>query len=463
MRGVAVCALMLLMGAAQAQELREIRLWDSPDGTRVVLDLDAATPFEMQTLSDPDRVVIDLTGVKRAAEIGNSMEGRGLVQRVRSGERDGALRVVLDLTSATSAKVFALDPNSEYRYRVVVDLAAPQASAAPAAPATVSEATAATPPAQEVVATAPTAPTAVAETTPVVAAAAAPTPTPAPIAVKSATPLPSAMAPAKPALGARPIVIAIDAGHGGEDPGAKGKLGTQEKDIALSIARHLARMTEREPGYKAVLIRDGDYFIPLRGRINKARAAQADLFVSIHCNASPNREATGSSVYALSGRGATNEHARWLANKENASDLIGGIELQDKDDTLAAVLFDISQTSAMEASIDVGSRVLGSLANVNNLVKPDVQQAGFVVLKSPDIPSILVETAFISNPNEERQLSNPEYQARMAESILAGIKGYFETYRPQPNQVVADTSTTVAPSASVVDVGYKKQGKSRRK
>ena len=458
MRGVAVCALMLLMGAAQAQELREIRLWDSPDGTRVVLDLDSATPFEMQTLSDPDRVVIDLTGVKRAAEIGNSMEGRGLVQRVRSGEHDGALRVVLDLASATSAKVFALDPNSEYRYRVVVDLAAPQASAAPA---TVSEAPAATPPAQEVVAVAPPAPTPDAEAAPVVAAA--PAPIPEPVAVKSVTPPPAPIATAKPALGARPIVIAIDAGHGGEDPGAKGKLGTQEKDIALSIARHLARMTEREPGYKAVLIRDGDYFIPLRGRINKARAAQADLFVSIHCNASPNREATGSSVYALSGRGATNEHARWLANKENASDLIGGIELQDKDDTLAAVLFDISQTSAMEASIDVGSRVLGSLANVNNLVKPDVQQAGFVVLKSPDIPSILVETAFISNPNEERQLSNPEYQARMAESILAGIKGYFETYRPQPNQVVADTSTAIAPSSNVVDVGYKKQGKSRRK
>ncbi|HZP12005.1 MAG TPA: N-acetylmuramoyl-L-alanine amidase, partial [Nevskiaceae bacterium] len=309
MRGVTVCALMLLMGAAQAQELREIRLWDGPDGTRVVLDLDAQAQYEMQTLSDPDRIVIDLKDVKRAEEIGNSMEGRGLVQRVRSGEHDGALRVVLDLASATSAKAFALDPNSEYRYRLVVDLAAPQVAAAePPTPATVSEAPAIP---------APPAPEPVAEVKPAV---------PVEQPVPQATPV-KAEAPPRPALGSRPIIIAIDAGHGGEDPGAKGKLGTQEKDIALSIARHLARMTDREPGYKAVLIRDGDYFIPLRGRINKARAAQADLFVSIHCNASPNREATGSAVYALSPRGATNEHARWLAGKENASDLIGGIEL----------------------------------------------------------------------------------------------------------------------------------------
>ena len=203
---------------------------------------------------------------------------------------------------------------------------------------------------------------------------------------------------------------------------------------------------------RAVLTRDGDYFIPLRGRINKARAAQADLFVSIHCNASPSREAGGSAVYVLSPRGATNEHSRWLANKENAADLIGGIDLQDKDDTLAAVLFDISQTSAMEASIDVGGRVLGALSNVNELLKADVQQAGFVVLKSPDIPSILVETAFISNPDEERLLRSTDYQRKMAASILAGIKGYFESYRPQATQLVAGDNT----AAELVDVSYSK-------
>jgi N-acetylmuramoyl-L-alanine amidase len=456
MRGVLGCVLMLLMGAAHAQELREIRLWDSPDGTRVVLDLDTAAQYEMQTLSDPDRVVIDLQGVKRADEIGTSMDGRGLVQRVRSGEHDGALRVVLDLASPTAAKVFALDPNSEYRYRLVIDLAAPQVAAA--ALATVSEAMVASPAPEPVTVLAPATP-------PPQPAAAASVEQRADVALpEPQRPAPVVPTATKPSPATRPTIIAIDAGHGGEDPGARGKYGTEEKDIALAIARHLARMTEREPGFKAVLIRDGDYFIPLRGRINKARAAQADLFVSIHCNASPNREATGSAVYALSPRGATNEHARWLAGKENASDLIGGIELQDKDDTLAAVLFDISQTSAMEASIDVGSRVLGSLADVNNLVKPDVQQAGFVVLKSPDIPSILVETAFISNPQEERQLSNPEYQARMAESILAGIKGYFATYRPA-NQIVADTSTATKPSPNLVDVGYNKSAskKPRRK
>jgi N-acetylmuramoyl-L-alanine amidase len=309
-----------------------------------------------------------------------------------------------------------------------------------------------TPPAAETTLPPPALPVTVADAA---SATIAPVAEPAPVAA-TATPDPIPV-PVKEAPRQRPTIIAIDAGHGGEDPGAKGKFGTQEKDVALSIARHLARMTEREPGYKAVLIRDGDYFIPLRGRINKARAAQADLFVSIHCNASPNKEAQGTEVYALSPRGATSEHARWLAKKENASDLIGGIELQDKDDTLAAVLFDISQTSAMEASIDVGTRVLGSMSGVNNLLHSDVQQAGFAVLKSPDIPSILVETAFISNATEERELSNPEYQARMAASILAGIKGYFESYRPHGQIVAGDTRP-----AELVDVSYQKPTAKKR-
>jgi N-acetylmuramoyl-L-alanine amidase len=442
MRAVGWGAAVLLMSApALAQELREIRIWDGPEGTRVVLDLDSAANFDLQTLADPQRVVIDLAGVKRAAELGTSSEGRGLVERVRTGEHEDALRVVLDLKNIASAKAFALDPNSEYRYRVVIDLAPSQADAV-------------APPAAEMILPSPAVPVTVAEAA-TATATIPPVAEPAAVAV-TATPDPIAM-PLKETPRQRPTIIAIDAGHGGEDPGAKGKFGTQEKDVALAIARHLARMTEREPGYKAVLIRDGDYFIPLRGRINKARAAQADLFVSIHCNASPNKEAQGTEVYALSPRGATSEHARWLAKKENASDLIGGIELQDKDDTLAAVLFDISQTSAMEASIDVGTRVLGSMSGVNNLLHADVQQAGFAVLKSPDIPSILVETAFISNASEERELSNPEYQARMAASILAGIKGYFESYRPH-GQIVAGDSRP----AELVDVSYQKPAAKKR-
>jgi N-acetylmuramoyl-L-alanine amidase len=445
MRGNWGWAVLLLSAAAPAQELREVRIWDGPEGTRVVLDLDAASPFELQTLENPQRVVIDLAGVKRATDIGSAQDGRGLVQRVRTAEHGEKLRVVLDVSGPITAKAFALDPNSEYRYRVVIDLAAPVETVLASSETPVTE----TPPSDPIAEIA-------ARTTP---APSMPTAS-APAAVAPAATAPAESPPPPPLVRTRPTIIAIDAGHGGEDPGAKGRLGTQEKDIALSIARHLARMTDQQPGYKAVLIRDGDYFIPLRGRINKARAAQADLFVSIHCNASPNREAAGSAVYALSPRGATNEHARWLANKENASDLIGGIELQDKDDTLAAVLFDISQTSAMEASLDVGGRVLGALSQVNNVIRPDVQQAGFVVLKSPDIPSILVETAFISNAGEERELSNPEYQAKMAASILDGIKGYFESYRPKAAEITADSGAR----PELVDVSLRKPArKTRRK
>lgn len=412
-------ALLLLAPLAQAQELREVRVWDSPEGTRVVLDLDANTEHELQTLSNPDRVVLDLRGVRRAATLATAIDGKGLVRRVRTGDRDDALRVVLDLTRAASSKSFVIEPGGDYGYRLVVDLT-DQATA----PARGNG--------EEL-------------------AAPAATPVLSPVAAVDVEPSPAAAA-ARPIASDKPIVIAIDAGHGGEDPGAIGKNAVNEKDVTLSIARKLARRINAESGFKAVLIRDGDYFIPLRGRMNLARQAQADLFVSVHCNASPNREAQGSSVYVLSPRGASNEHARWLAGKENAADLVGGVELQDKDDTLAAVLFDISQTSAMEASIDVGGRVLSGLSKVNNLIKSDVQQAGFAVLKSPDIPSILIETAFISNLKEERLLNDPDYQGQMADSILAGVKDYFESYRPQ-GQLTADARPA---GGQLVDVSFRR-------
>ena len=408
MRAFLTVLFLALAATAHGQELRALDISDSGAGTRVVFNLDAAAAHEWQTLTDPDRVVIDLQGVKRGSNVGAWIEGKGLVQRIRTGPQKGKLRIVLDLAQAVPAKISDAPANADHGYQVIVDLG----SASPVA---------------ETESTAPVA-TVEPEATP------EPQPAPASNSVVVASAEPAKKVAAEPAPARKPhgkrTVIAIDAGHGGEDPGARGKHGLEEKDVALSMARKLARLIDAEPGYKAVLIRDGDYFIPLRGRINKARKAQADLFVSIHCNASPSRDAKGSAVYALSPRGATNEHARWLANKENAADLIGGIDLQDKDDTLAAVLFDISQTSAMEASIDVGGRVLGSLSSVNNLLRTDVQQAGFAVLKSPDIPSILVETAFISNPEEERQLKDSDYQQQMAASILAGIKGYFESYRP---------------------------------
>lgn len=384
-----VLLLPLWWSAAQAVELRELRIWDGPEATRVVFDLSAAAEHRVFRLDNPHRVVIDLFGVDKAAAMPDATGSR-VIRRVRSAaQKDGSLRVVLDLEAAATARSFSLTPNDQFGYRVVVDLSG-EAMAA----------TAGSPP----------------------ATAATPTPTAAPTA-----------APArKPAavLQSKPIVVAIDAGHGGQDPGARGASGLLEKNVALAIARELQKMVNAEPGFKAVMIRDGDYFIALRDRVERAREAQADLFVSVHANAYTNRRARGGSVYALSRGGASSEQARWLAQRENAADLIGGVELAQKDDTLAKVLFDISQTAAIEASLDLGSRVLESMGSAFRLQKAEVQQAGFMVLKAPDIPSILVETAFITNPEEERMLGDPRHQRRIAESIFAGVKGYFDNYRP---------------------------------
>jgi N-acetylmuramoyl-L-alanine amidase len=242
--------------------------------------------------------------------------------------------------------------------------------------------------------------------------------------------------------------VAIDAGHGGEDPGARGKSGLLEKDVSLAISRRLARLINEQPGMKAVLTRDGDYYVGLRERVQKARQAQADLFVSVHCNALNRSDMHGTAVYVLSPRGATNEHARWLANQENSADLVGGIEIQDKDHELAAVLIDLSQSATMEASFDLGNRLLSSLGQVNNLQKARVQQAGFVVLKAPDIPSVLIETAFITNPREEQLLASEAYQDKMANSMLSGIKGYFQVYRPQQQIVDSEPVTPRADTAN---------------
>lgn len=370
------------MGAGAA-ELRDVRLWSSPDGTRVVFDLDSAVEHTVFTLENPSRVVVDLRGTRRGA-MAASLEGKGLVQRVRSGPREGGgLRVVLDLGAAAKPRSFSLPPNDSYGFRVVVDLAG-AAPAAPAAPPTV---TASLPPA-------------------------------------TAAPRPRA------ALTEKPIVIAIDAGHGGEDPGARSRRGLLEKDVALALARRLAGMVNREPGLKAVMIRDGDYYVGLRQRINKARDAQADLFISIHANSYRDPSVRGTAVYVLSPKGASSEHALMLANRENMSDLIGGVESDAHDDQTMAVLADIFQTSAMEASHDAGGRLLDAMSRVNVLQKPRVQQASFVVLKSASFPSVLVETAFLTNARDERMLGDPVYQDKLARSMLEGIKGYFKAYRP---------------------------------
>ena len=240
--------------------------------------------------------------------------------------------------------------------------------------------------------------------------------------------------------GLRPLVIAIDAGHGGQDPGAIGANGTREKDITLQVARELARQVNATAGLKAYLTRDSDYFIPLAQRYHKARAAKADLFVSIHADAFTNPAANGSSVFVLSQRGASSQAAKWLASQENAADLVGGVKLHDKDDTLASVLLDLSQSATMKASEDMAGYVLEGLKALGKTHKPHVERANFVVLRSPDVPSMLVETAFITNPDEERRLRDPQHQQRLARAILNGVNRYF-TRQPPPGTLYAARAT----------------------
>ena len=256
-----------------------------------------------------------------------------------------------------------------------------------------------------------------------------------------------------PANSGRPIIIAVDAGHGGPDPGASGRRGTQEKDVVLGIARALAARINREPGMQAVLTRDGDYFVTLRQRIGKARMAKADMFVSVHADAVPRPDVSGASVYVLSEKGATNEQARWLAERENAADLKGGVSLDDKSATLATVLLDLSQTASLSASLQAAERVLESLDGVGQVRKPKVQQAGFVVLKSPDIPSMLVETAYISNPQDERQLRSPEHQQLLAQAIFKGVHAYFQQNPPDGTQYARNRERDAAQSQSMARGG----------
>jgi N-acetylmuramoyl-L-alanine amidase len=382
----AILALWLAAGhAAAGVEIQGVRLWAAPDSTRVVFDISAGVGHKLFSLHDPERLVIDLDNARLGAGFQASAVEGGLVRGLRTGKRDGqGLRVVLDLHKAVRPKSFVLQPNHEYGHRLVIDLdhpgAAPVSRKVPAA----------------------------------------------------ATPRTARTAPA----GLRDLVVAIDAGHGGEDPGAIGKAKTREKDVVLAIARRLASQVNAEPGMRAVLIRDGDYFLSLRRRIDLAREHKADLFISIHADAFHNAKVRGSSVYVLSQRGASSEMARWIAARENASDLVGGVRLDDKDDLLTEVLLDLSQTASIEASMEVGAEVLKHFQQVGKVHKPAVQHAAFAVLRSPDIPSILVETAFISNPEEERKLRDARQQDHLARAMLAGIRSYFNQH-PPPGTLMA--------------------------
>jgi N-acetylmuramoyl-L-alanine amidase len=408
LRGFGLAILLLASGSAAAAPvaLQDVRVWASPDSTRVVLDLSAPASYTLFSLSGPDRVVIDFERVDGSTAALRLPDAAGFVKGVRLGGRGKqGLRVVLDVSEKVEAKAFLSPPNETYGHRLVIDLGhgLAQAQAEP----------------------------------------------PAPKPLKVAT-----------SDGQRDLVIAIDAGHGGEDPGAIGRGGTREKTVALAVARKLAERIDAEPGMRAVLTRTGDYFVPFRERIRRARVQQADLFVSVHADAFMDRNVRGSSVYVLSTRRASSEAARWLAERENAADLIGGVSLDDKGDVLASVLLDLSQNAAISASRDAAARVLAELDHVGRLKKSEVQHASLIVLTSPDVPSMLVETAFISNPDEERKLRDPAHQDRLAGAIHAGVRRYFYDNPPPGSRVAVLAARergqalrhVVSPGETLVDV-----------
>ena len=374
----ALLVTMTLSGpAAEAGVVNGLRLWAGPLSTRVVLDLSAPAAHKVFALGNPNRIVIDLEDT--AATIPGGMPaGGGFVAGLRTGTRPGGdLRVVLDLSAAVKPKSFLLEPNDSYGHRLVVDL----------------------------------------------------------LPLAAATTIKRAPRPSTDA--GRTLLIAIDPGHGGDDPGASGPSGIREKNVVLQVARRLADEIHRQPGMEPLLIRDGDYFVPLRDRREMARSAQADLFVSIHADAFRNGRATGATVYMLSQKGATDEAAQWAADRENASDLIGGVSLSDKDQLLAKVLLDLSQSATINASSMAGTRIIEQLGRVTQMRKTDVQQAPFLVLKSPDIPSILIELAYISNPREERALSDSGQQTQFARAIHAGVLEYFRTNAPPDSHLAS--------------------------
>lgn len=372
---------LLLVHPALAVDVHDVRLWRAPDHTRIVFDLTGPAEHRLLTLENPDRIVLDVSAASLKASLATLDLTNTPISLVRSAVRDGNdLRVVFDVTEGVDPRSFALKASAQTGERLVLDLYDRTPGKKPA----------------------------VAEVR------------------KSAT----------SDAGRRNIIIAIDAGHGGEDPGAIGPNRLREKDVVMAISRELHALLERDEGFSPTMIRTGDYYISLKGRRDIARQRQADLFVSVHADAFTRREANGASVYALSTRGATSTTASYLAQRENEADLVGGVRLSDKDDVLASVLTDLSMTNTLDHSLKVGDKVLRRMDTVARLHKRNVEQAGFAVLKSPDIPSILVETGFISNPGEAQKLGTREYQRKVAQAIHAGIRDWFIA-QPPPGTLLA--------------------------
>ncbi len=393
--GATLLLSLLAHGTARAAQIVAVRVWPAADYTRVTLENDSKLKATHFTVKDPHRLVVEIEGVDLDAKlkslVAKIQPNDPYIAQVRVGQnRPGVVRLVFDLKEEVQPQVFTLEPVGEYKHRLIFDLY--------------------------------------------------PLTGPDPIAelLKNGRLTPLALDKSPDTVNAqanndddkaqkfnRLVTIALDPGHGGEDPGAIGRGGSQEKNVVLSIAKRLKAKLEQQPNVRVMLTRDGDYFVPLQVRVQKARRVQADLFVSIHADAFVEPTARGSSVFALSEKGASSTAARWLANKENAADLIGGINIRSKNQQLASVLLDLSTTAQINDSLKLAKSVLGEIGTINRLHKAQVEQAGFAVLKAPDIPSILVETAFISNPEEEARLTDESYQDQMAEALMRGIRKYM--------------------------------------
>ncbi|VAW85434.1 N-acetylmuramoyl-L-alanine amidase [hydrothermal vent metagenome] len=380
---------------ADSARVNDARVWPAPDGSRLIFDLNQSLKYKVFRLSNPERVVIDFKKTRLLTRLKSLDLSKSSIKRIRSGKRNGKdLRIVLDMKETVSPKSALLRPNSEYGFRLVLDLDR--------------------------------------------------------VKQKSHRSLESRLTQQKNKEN-QDIVVAIDAGHGGEDPGARGRRGTKEKDIVLKIARELKRMFDQQKGMKGVLIRSGDYYLDLRKRMKIARQHRADFFISIHADAFHDPRARGSSVYSLSSRGENSEAARWLAKKANNADLIGGVQLANKDDMVASMLLDMAQSATRKASYKAARNILHELKGVGKVHSKTVQSASFVVLKSPDIPSVLVETAYISNPSEEKKLQTKTYQKAIAKAIFNGVYRYFNR-SPPTGSLLARNRHTIAQGETLGEI-----------
>lgn len=398
LRTIVLLMLCMCVSVVQAADVKNVRIWLAPDHARLVFDLSGPVEHKIFTLKKPDRIVLDVASSSMSASLSKLSLAKSPITQIRKGKNGKQLRVVLDMKRSVRPKSFVLKPNQKYGHRLVVDLYDETAK---------------------------------------------------PKVVKKAVYRPKSTGKV------RDIIVSIDAGHGGDDPGAIGAGRVREKDVVLAIAKDLKKLFDATSGYKAVLTRKSDYYISLRGRTKKARQQNADLFVSIHADAFKDARAKGASVWVLSPRGASGEVGRWLARKENSADLIGGVgsvSLEDKDDVLAGVLLDMSMTASRADSRQVAGNIHKNISKFARMHKPSVEQAGFVVLKSPDIPSLLVETGFISNPGEARKLKTRQYQRKMAQAIHRGITSHFARKPPMMTYVAETQKSRKSDTARVYKV-----------